>query len=71
MDFNRRPTIGFGGIEDNTASVFLDFSELPEGLSGHLATDIIDILEKGMVEGSIGTDFSSASARFKLHTRRQ
>ena len=71
MDFNRRPTIGFGGIEDNTASVFLDFSELPEGLSGHLATDIIDILEKGMVEGNIGTDFSSDSTRFKLHTRRQ
>ncbi|MCK4504080.1 MAG: hypothetical protein KAW14_00570 [Candidatus Aegiribacteria sp.] len=70
-DFNRRPTIGFGGIGDNAASVFLDFSGLPEGPSGHLATDIIDVLEKGVVEGSISTDFSSDIARFKLHIRRQ
>ncbi len=71
MDPNRRPTIGFGGIGDNATSVFFSFSELPGGLSGHLATDIIDMLEKGVAEGSIGTDFSSDSARFNLHTRRQ
>jgi hypothetical protein len=71
MNTNRRPTIGFGGIGDNAASIFLDFSGLPEGPSGHLVTDIIDVLEKGVVEGSIGTDFSSDSAHFKLHIRRQ
>lgn len=71
MDPSRRPTIGFGGIGDNDISVFLDFSGLSEGPSGHLATDIIDLLEKGVVEGSIGIDFSLDIARFKLHIRRQ
>ena len=71
MDPNRRPTIGFGSIRDNATSVFLDFSELPEGPSGHLATDIIDMLEKGVVEGSIGINYSSNISRFKLYVRRQ
>ncbi len=71
MDPSKRPTIGFGCIEDNTVSVFLDFGEVPEGLSGHLATDIIDMLEKGVVEGNIGIDYSLNIARFKLHIRRQ
>ena len=70
-DCNRRPAIGFGGIGDNTTSVYLDFSELPEGPSGHLATDIINMLEKGVVEGSISIDFPSDTARFRLHIRRQ
>ena len=70
-DSGSRPAIGFGGIGDNATSVFLDFSELPEGQSGHLATDIIDMLEKGIIEGSIGIDYSLNIARFKLHIRRQ
>ncbi len=70
-DSNRRPAIGFGGIGDNATTVLFDFSGLHEGPSGHLATDIFDALEKGVVEGAISIDYSSEIARFKLHIRRQ
>ncbi|MCK5065209.1 MAG: hypothetical protein KAQ97_08000 [Candidatus Fermentibacteraceae bacterium] len=69
-DSNRRPAIGFGGIGDNATSIILDFSGLHEGPSGHLATDIFDTLEKGVVEGEISINYSSDIARFKLHIRR-
>ena len=70
-DSKKRPAVGFGGIGDNATSIFFDFSGLHEGPSGHLFTDIIDVLEKGVVEGAISVDYSSDIARFKLHIRRQ
>ena len=65
-DYDSRPVAGFDSPASNDNPLYFRFENLPEGPSGHLATDIIDALAKGTVTGSVGTDPEVGSARFSL-----
>ena len=45
------------------------FDGLPDGPSGHLATDIIDVLAKGVVTGSLSADGNPEAPRFSIRLR--
>jgi len=65
-DYYSRPVMGFDHPMTCSNPLYFDFENLPEGPSGHLATDIIDALVKGTVSGRVGTDPLQLSARFSL-----
>jgi hypothetical protein len=66
-----RPVMGFDRPMTCSHPLYFDFENLPEGPSGHLATDIIDALAKGTVSGTIGWDPTQPAARFSLHIMRE
>ncbi len=70
-DYDSRPVAGFDGPASCDDPVYFRFDNLPDGPSGHLATDIIDALAKGTVTGSAGTDPEHGSARFSLFIIRE
>jgi hypothetical protein len=65
-----RPVLGFGltGAEDRM--IYMDFSGLPDGPSGHLATDIVDALSAGPVSGSIWVQGMQDSGTFMIRSWR-
>ena len=65
-DYGARPSIGFDTLGTRGNPVYFSFESLPEGPCGHLATDIIDALAKGIVTGSITGAGDTITARFSL-----
>lgn len=65
-----RPVLGFGltGAEDRM--IYMDFSGLPDGPSGHLVTDIVDALSVGPVSGSIMAEGMECSGTFTIRSWR-
>ncbi len=70
-EYDSRPVAGFDSPASNDNPLYFRFENLPDGPSGHLATDIIDALAKGTVTGSVGTDPEHGSARFSLFIIRE
>ncbi|RKZ08684.1 hypothetical protein DRQ25_08475 [Candidatus Fermentibacteria bacterium] len=70
-DYDSRPVAGFDSPASNDNPLYFRFENLPDGPSGHLATDIIDALAKGTVTGSVGIDPEHGSARFSLFIIRE
>jgi hypothetical protein len=66
-----RPVTGFDVPGTCSDPLYLCFDGLPDGPSGHLATDIIDVLAKGVVSGSLSADGNPEAPRFTLRVRRE
>jgi len=66
-----RPAVGFDIPGTGHGPVWFRFEDLPEGPSGHLATDLLDVLEKGTVTGSLSADGDPGAPRFALRIRRE
>ncbi|MBN2587077.1 MAG: hypothetical protein JXR55_07265 [Candidatus Fermentibacteraceae bacterium] len=65
-DSDSRPILGFDAPMTCTRPLYFDFQKLPDGPSGHLATDIIDAMAKGCVTGTVCRVPGEPLARFTL-----
>ncbi len=61
-----RPAVGFDESMTCSSPLYFTFQGLPDGPSGHLATDIIDALAKGTVTGTVGLNPNEPMGRFQL-----
>lgn len=69
-DHGIRPAVGFDVPMTCRDPLYFRFEGLPDGPTGHLATDILDVLAKGVVEGSLSPDGDPDAPRFSLTLRR-
>jgi hypothetical protein len=65
-----RPVVGFDPPRTCTDPLYLRFEGLPDGPSGHLPTDLIDVLSKGVVTGSLSADGNREAPGFSITMRR-
>lgn len=70
LEGRSRPMMGFDLPMTCSDPIYFDFHDLPQGPSGHLATDIIDALAKGYVTGNICLVPGEPLARFTLFMMR-
>jgi hypothetical protein len=71
LGYGIRPVTGFDVPGTCGNPLYLRFDGLPDGPSGHLATDIIDVLAKGVVSGSLSADGDPEAPGFTLRIRRE
>ena len=70
LEYGTRPAVGFDVPMTCRDPLYFDFQSLPDGPSGHLATDIIDVLAKGVVTGSLSPNGDPEAPKFSLTIRR-
>jgi len=70
-EYGARPAIGFDVPMTCSDPLYFNFSSLSDNPCGHLATDLIDVLEKGTVTGSLSADGDPDAPRFSLTIRRE
>jgi hypothetical protein len=69
LGYGIRPVTGFDVPGTCSDPLYLRFDGLPDGPSGHLATDIMDVLAKGIVSGSLSADGNPEAPRFSIRLR--
>ncbi len=69
IEYGARPAVGFDTPMTCSDPLYFDFSSLSGYPSGHLATDLIDVLGKGVVTGSLSADGDPEAPRFSLTMR--